>query len=68
MQMTAYELPDRKRGGGNGKTRVDVALGLLPQSHIYGLVVICCSATYRGGRFSKNPGDTAKMHLVIFKC
>lgn len=26
----------------------EVALGLLPQSHIYGLVVICHSGAYRG--------------------
>ncbi|KAJ4566391.1 hypothetical protein HRR86_001495 [Exophiala dermatitidis] len=28
----------------------DVALGLLPQSHIYGLIVICHCSTYRGDR------------------
>jgi acyl-CoA synthetase (AMP-forming)/AMP-acid ligase II len=28
----------------------DVALGLLPQSHIYGLIVICHASTYRGDR------------------
>lgn len=28
----------------------DVALGLLPQSHIYGLIVICHASAYRGDR------------------
>ena len=28
----------------------DVVLGLLPQSHIYGLIVICHASTYRGDR------------------
>ena len=68
MQMTAFEYPDRKRTGKNGRLRIDVALGLLPQSHIYGLVVICGTATYRGGRFSINPEDMATMHPILFKC
>jgi acyl-CoA synthetase (AMP-forming)/AMP-acid ligase II len=50
LQMTAFESIDRKTQGENGKLRVDVVLGLLPQSHIYGLVVICATATYRGGK------------------
>lgn len=50
MQITASELVGRKTGGQNGKPRVDVVLGLLPQSHIYGLVVVCAAATYRGGK------------------
>lgn len=27
---------------------IDIALGLLPYSHIYGLVVVCMASTYRG--------------------
>jgi acyl-CoA synthetase (AMP-forming)/AMP-acid ligase II len=49
LQMATYERDDRAKSGVNGKPRIDVALGLLPQSHIYGLVVICCAASYRGG-------------------
>jgi acyl-CoA synthetase (AMP-forming)/AMP-acid ligase II len=49
MQIGTYESVDRNAQGQNGKPRMDVVLGLLPQSHIYGLVVICAAATYRGG-------------------
>lgn len=50
LQMTTFESVDRKAQGENGKPRIDVVLGLLPQSHIYGLVVVCATATYRGGK------------------
>ncbi|KAI9676060.1 MAG: hypothetical protein M1817_000803 [Caeruleum heppii] len=42
LQITTFESPDREKG------YTDVSLGLLPQSHIYGLVVICHATTYRG--------------------
>lgn len=45
MQITAFEAPTRaKRSEGIA----EVALGLLPLSHIYGLVVIAQASTYRG--------------------
>ena len=33
----------------------EVALGLLPQSHIYSLVVICHATTYRGDQVINLP-------------
>ena len=41
MQITAYESSCRK-------DRTEIGLGLLPLSHIYGLVVIAQASTYRG--------------------
>ncbi|RMZ83577.1 hypothetical protein DV738_g1124, partial [Chaetothyriales sp. CBS 135597] len=46
IQFSTFEQRGRERIGGP-KYR-DVALGLLPQSHIYGLIVICHCSTYRG--------------------
>lgn len=50
LQFSAFEKPSRLLRG-KPQTRhsyTDVVLGVLPQSHIYALVVICHSATYRG--------------------
>jgi acyl-CoA synthetase (AMP-forming)/AMP-acid ligase II len=52
LQVGGFESIDRKSQDQNGIPRIDVVLGLLPQSHIYGLVVICAAATYRGGESS----------------
>lgn len=46
VQISMYESKMRHALGGPDYR--DVALGLLPQSHIYGLVLICHVATYRG--------------------
>lgn len=46
VQISAYDQHGRDFLGGKGYQ--DVALGLLPQSHIYGLIVICHASTYRG--------------------
>ncbi len=45
LQIEAQEKParDRRKDGGT-----EVALGLLPLSHIYGLVVVAQASTYRG--------------------
>lgn len=50
MQVTAYESVYREKlkGVGNQSDYTDVVLGLLPQSHIYALVVICHASVYRG--------------------
>ena len=48
LQISAYDIPGRDSLGGSDYH--DVALGLLPQSHIYGLIVICHTSTYRGDR------------------
>jgi acyl-CoA synthetase (AMP-forming)/AMP-acid ligase II len=45
LQITAFEQPTRDARKVN---KTEVALGLLPLSHIYGLVVIAQASTYRG--------------------
>jgi acyl-CoA synthetase (AMP-forming)/AMP-acid ligase II len=45
MQIAAMEKPQRVKRPGNGS---EIGLGLLPLSHIYGLVVIAQGSTYRG--------------------
>ncbi|OKL57044.1 hypothetical protein UA08_07377 [Talaromyces atroroseus] len=42
LQLTAFEKPSRT------PDQQDVVLGLLPQSHIYGLIVVCHTSIYRG--------------------
>jgi acyl-CoA synthetase (AMP-forming)/AMP-acid ligase II len=42
LQIATFEKPQLPAGV------LEVALGLLPQSHIYALVVICHASTYRG--------------------
>lgn len=46
LQIKTYDSSWRQVQGGDGFH--DVALGLLPQSHIYGLIVICHVHTYCG--------------------
>jgi acyl-CoA synthetase (AMP-forming)/AMP-acid ligase II len=48
LQINTFDRPTRLARGKNGKTAVDVSLGLLPMSHIYGLVVGSCAASYAG--------------------
>lgn len=46
IQIGAFEKP--ARDARPEKERTEVGLGLLPLSHIYGLVVIAQASTYRG--------------------
>ncbi|RDW62156.1 putative phenylacetyl-CoA ligase [Coleophoma cylindrospora] len=46
IQICLYEKPTRDKR--NPENRTEVGLGLLPLSHIYGLVVIAQASTYRG--------------------
>lgn len=55
IQIAAFEMQNRIERGQNNKPAVDVALGLLPQSHIYGLVVISFAAVWRGGKSFYTP-------------
>lgn len=50
MQIAAYEKPyrDTLRQPGTQSDYTENVLGLLPMSHIYGLVVICHASVYRG--------------------
>ncbi len=45
LQICTYDKPARDS---IRKDYQDVALGLLPQSHIYSLIVVCHCSTYRG--------------------
>ncbi|KAJ5145776.1 uncharacterized protein N7515_000340 [Penicillium bovifimosum] len=47
LQITAFEASYRTRGDGITPA-TEIGLGLLPQSHIYALVVICHAGAYRG--------------------
>jgi ribosome assembly protein SQT1 len=46
MQIATFEAP--ARNARPARERSEVCLGLLPLSHIYGLVVIAQASTYRG--------------------
>jgi len=61
VQISTYDKPirDAIRPGYN-----DVALGLLPQSHIYGLIVICHCSTYRGDRVIVLPKFELQQYLT----
>ncbi|KAF2868054.1 hypothetical protein BDV95DRAFT_549721 [Massariosphaeria phaeospora] len=50
LQIASYDKPSRdlKRGFANQSDYTEKVLGLLPMSHIYGLVVICHGSVYRG--------------------
>ncbi|KAF2636326.1 acetyl-CoA synthetase-like protein [Massarina eburnea CBS 473.64] len=50
MQIAAYEQKarDARRQPGTQSDYTESVLGLLPMSHIYGLVVICHASVYRG--------------------
>lgn len=50
LQTSTFEKPsrDKRKDPASKHSPTDVALGLLPQSHMYSLVIICHSATYRG--------------------
>ena len=57
LQIAAFEKPhrDSQRDPGSKYAMTEVALGLLPQSHIYSLVVICHATTYRGDQVINLP-------------
>lgn len=50
LQIYTYEKPcrDTMKELGSQVDYVENVLGLLPMSHIYGLVVICHASVYRG--------------------
>lgn len=57
LQISTFEKPNRdsKKQPGDKYSHTEVALGLLPQSHIYSLVVICHATTYRGDQVINLP-------------
>ncbi|KAK7515444.1 hypothetical protein IWZ03DRAFT_394732 [Phyllosticta citriasiana] len=53
LQIKMYNKFDRERKrehGGHQMDPTETALGLLPMSHIYGLIVVCLCSVYRGDR------------------
>lgn len=65
LQITTYERPYRqslKKEGGESDPR-EVVLGLLPQSHIYSLVVICHASMYRGDQVINLPKFDFEQYL-----
>ena len=58
LQISTFEKPYRdmmRKKLGLKTAYMETPLGLLPQSHIYGLVVICHATTYRGDRVINLP-------------
>ncbi|KAI4108769.1 MAG: hypothetical protein LQ345_007093 [Seirophora villosa] len=57
LQISTYEAPhrERRRNLEEKDHPTEVVLGLLPQSHIYGLVVICHASIYRGDQVVNLP-------------
>ncbi|KAL8711405.1 MAG: hypothetical protein Q9225_007127 [Loekoesia sp. 1 TL-2023] len=57
LQISAYDAPHREslRKPGDLGNPSEVALGLLPQSHIYSLVVVCHASLYRGDQVINLP-------------
>lgn len=57
LQIAASEKlhRDSKKEPGSKYGMTEVVLGLLPQSHIYSLVVICHATTYRGDQVINLP-------------
>lgn len=57
LQVYAFEKPNRdsRQEPGSKYSVTEVVLGLLPQSHIYALVVVCHASTYRGDQVISLP-------------
>lgn len=63
LQMAAFETPYRRQ---QIHDTTEVVLGLLPQSHIFALVVICHAAAYRGDQIVVLPKyDLRQLLLTI---
>ncbi|KIY01148.1 uncharacterized protein Z520_02700 [Fonsecaea multimorphosa CBS 102226] len=60
IQIATYEKPSRDPLGPEFH---DIALGLLPQSHIYSLIVICHASTYRGDQVIILPKFSLPIYL-----
>ncbi len=61
LQVCTYDKPARDS---IDKDYKDVALGLLPQSHIYALIVICHCSTYRGDQVVVLPKFDIQQYLT----
>lgn len=68
MQIVTYERTSRDKLGKkndmlNQSDHTETVLGLLPMSHIYGLVVICHASVYRGDQVIVLPKFEFKLFL-----
>ena len=63
MQITAMEKTWRDKQAPRGQVFTESTLGLLPQSHIYALVVICHTGPYRGDQTIVLPKFEIKSYL-----
>lgn len=65
LQIQAFEKNHRDaKQPKDGSVYSDISLGLLPQSHIYALVVICHAAPYRGDQVIVLPKFELKSYLA----
>ena len=69
LQITTLEKPDRdsRKDPGDKYDLREVALGLLPQSHIYALVVVCHANIYRGDQVINLPKFDMKQFLTAIQ-
>ncbi|KAL4873960.1 hypothetical protein BDV12DRAFT_181862 [Aspergillus spectabilis] len=65
LQITAFEKSWRdSQKTADGSYYTDVLLGLLPQSHIYGLVVMCHAGPFRGDQVIVLPKFELKTYMA----
>lgn len=67
MQIAAFEKTWRDSLAPPGGRFTEAALGLLPQSHIYALVVICHAGPYRGDQVVVLPKFELKSYLAAIQ-
>lgn len=69
LQIQAFESSYRASLNPSGAKSdfTEVALGLLPQSHIYALVVICQAGTFRGDQTIILPKFELKSYLAAIQ-
>ena len=63
LQAATFEKPYRDSMKKANPEYIETILGLLPQSHIYALVVICHGHPYRGDRVINLPKFEIKQYL-----
>ena len=61
LQIATYDSVERNKQGADYR---EVALGLLPQSHIYGLIVICQVSVFRGDQVIVLPKFDIQQYLT----
>lgn len=69
LQITAFERSHRSglRTQDGRSVYSEISLGLLPQSHIYSLVVICHAGAYRGDQTIILPKFELKSYLAAIQ-